>query len=116
MLDVANLRYDDAAGFGLRLSNENLPSLRGENVSRLRSVHETGQLCREWLFAATPRPRNQIGMREPILFIGSAQISERGRAGKTHFRIAACGSRIANQSRVRENGTRWFPKSRPRLC
>src|SRR6266481_7476871 len=100
MLNIADLLYDDAAGLRFRLGNENLSSLRGENVSRLRSVHETGQFCREQLLSAAGRSRNQIGVREPILFMSPSQISKRHCARESHLDF---------RSKLRESIRDHFP-------
>jgi hypothetical protein len=87
MLKRAHLLNQNASRFRFGLGDENFPRPGREDVARLCSVHEIGQFGGEQAFPAAGRSRNQISVREPILFVGPSQISQRCCARKRHLYI-----------------------------
>src|SRR5206468_5029849 len=118
MLKIANLLNNNAPGFRFGLGNENVPSPGRENVARRCSVHETGQLRREPLLSASRRPRNQVGVREPVLLMGSAEEIERSisREGHVRFSIVDFRFSILPPKQALRNAKKLLPKFRSRSC
>src|SRR6266567_3472613 len=111
MLKIANLLNNNAPGFRFGLGNENVPSPGRENVARRCSVHETGQLRRQPLLSAAWRPRNQVGVREPVLLMGSAEEIERCISREGHVRFS-----ILTPKQALRNAKKSLPKFRSRSC
>src|SRR5206468_12854627 len=87
MLKTTNLLNNNAPGFRFGLGNENLPGLGRENLAHLCSVDEAGQLRRKHPLSAPLWSGNQISVRQPILFMGPPQISQRRSARKSHLDV-----------------------------
>src|SRR5207245_4143031 len=92
-------------------ANEEHRGLASETLAHLCPADEAGDLRRKHPLSAPLWPGNQISVRQPILFMGPPQISQRRSARKSHLRFS-----ILPVKQVSGNAKKLFPKFPSRSC
>src|SRR4051794_34979139 len=84
MLEGADLLRHDPSRLRLWFGQEDLPRACAEDVIGIASMNECRHTCRESAFTTSGSARYEIGVAEPVVFVGAAQKFKRRLWRKSH--------------------------------